>query len=309
MPSSARPEHPPHAPSGELGQLQAASWVLQHLAKGVRRVPLHKMACHPCNRGGMGVNGKHAHAVARRIVEIDGLAPFRYKHGIAIEPNPGDMLENARFTNTYVEKQAGLLSPVEYQALPGSIAKTHLWHGLFTLSTGRFFWDDSQDPMQPNRKDQALMTTLSDGMFYEVLPYEAWAEHRPAVEALMNGDNLDAACAMAEHEVALIASYFRSSRLVVPAPGETQFDAVLKASGPVGARFSREDKVRCFNFANLIRDQQMDIISDTHSGWVRPKVVTLSPVTAEAVANLPTGTVWVLGAAAAGRVLWMAWSG
>ena len=125
----------------------------------------------------------------------------------------------------------------------------------------------------------------------------------------MNGDNLDAACAIAEHEIAFIVNYFRSSRLVWPAPGETHLDAVLKASGTVGARFSREDKVRCFNFAKLIGDQQMDIISDTHSGWVRPKVVTLSPVTAEAVANLPTGTVWVPGAAAAGRVHWMAWSG
>ena len=125
----------------------------------------------------------------------------------------------------------------------------------------------------------------------------------------MNGDNLDAACAMAEHEVALISSYFRSSRLVWPAPGESHIDAVLKASGTVGARFSREDKVRCFNFAKLIGDQQMDIISDTHSGWVRPKVVTLSPMTAEALANLPADDVWVPGAAAAGRAHWTDWSG
>ena len=281
---------------------------MQHLAKGVRRVPLHQMACHPCNRGGMGVTGKHAHAVARRIVDVEGFAPFRYKFGICIEPNPDDLLENARFTNAYVEKQAKLLAPVAMTPLPGAIAKTHLWHGLWTMTSpgGGFFWEDTSDPMVPNRKDKRLMETLSEGMFFEVLPYEAYSNHRSAVEALMNGDNLDAAFAMAEHEVALIQSYFRTCRLVTPAPGETHFDAVVKMSGVVGARFCREDRVRCFNLAKLLGDEQMAIIADTHSGWVRPSVVTLAPKTAGAVAEIADDALWVPWAAATGRARWMA---
>ena len=66
---------------------------------------------------------------------------------------------------------------------------------------------------------------------------------------------------------------------------------------------------RCFDFAKLIGDRQMEMITDTHSVWVRPKVVTLSPMTAEALANWPADTVWVLGAAAAGRAHWKDWSG
>ena len=125
---------------------------------------------------------------------------------MCLEPDPDDPLANARHTNAYVQKQGELLAPVELKPLRGSIAKTHLWHGLHTLKRGGMKWHQTDEPMMPNNTDEELTLTLRDGMFYETLRFEAYRKHPKAVIALMQADNYDAAFAMAEDEIALTQS-------------------------------------------------------------------------------------------------------
>ena len=170
--------------------LQETSYVLRTYSLGVTRIPLNEMACADFNRHGQGVNGKHAQSVVRRIFQEEGLQTWRYQRGLCIEPPPEDPLRFARFTNGYVKKQRELLAEVEERPLPGSFAKTHLWHSLHTAKVGgRCYWDTGL-PLQANLEDPEVRQTFQSGMWYETLRYAAWQDRGPNIFRFWDGSNM-----------------------------------------------------------------------------------------------------------------------
>ena len=87
----------------------------------------------------------------------------------------------------------------------------------------------------------------------------------------MQGTNLDAAYAMAETEVSLINSYWKTCRIALPTGGQTHYDAVAAImDSELGNRWSSEHKVCFYNFAKVVGEQQLSLISDAYHSWVNP---------------------------------------
>ncbi len=173
--------------------LQKCSWVLKEFSLGEFLIPLEEMACHPMNRDFTGVSGHHAHCLMERCNQFEGYADWRFRRGLCLEPNPADPLENARWTNAYVDKQRDLLCPVVTRALPGSFSHTHFWHGSF-----KYYGKDK--PFTPNPSDHSFANVLKNGLRYEKLRCEAFLHHQSTLENLMQGENFDAAYSMAQTE-------------------------------------------------------------------------------------------------------------
>ena len=277
--------------AGASSALQGAAYVLRHFSLGITRIPLSNMSCASFNRHGQGVNGKHAQNVVRRIFTIEGLQPWRYRHGVCIQPPPSDPLAFSRFTNEYVAKQRDLLASVQDRPLPGSFCKTHLWHGLHTASVGGKSYYDTKLPVCPNMDDEELATTLKEGMWFQTLKYDAYEQHRAAVEELMTGDNSDAAFALAETEMSLIASYFKSCRIEVPLPGQTQFEAI-SAKLVLGNAFSHDLQVSAYNFAKVIGESQLELLIDAYQAFVNPTEQMLPHSALACLAKLPETLLW-----------------
>ena len=277
--------------AGNTQALQGAAYVLRHYSLGVTRIPLHNMACASFNRHGAGVSGKHSQNVVRRIFTVEGLQVWRYRHGVCIQPPASDPMEFSRFTNNYVQKQKDLLAAVAERPLPGCFAKTHLWHGLHTAAVGTKFYHDSGLPLVPNVEDEEVATTISEGMWFQTLKYEAYVSHKKAIEALMTGDNLDAAYALAETEMSLIASYFKSSRITVPMPGQTQFDAISESLF-LGNNFSPDLRVAAYNFSKVIGEPQLELLVDTYQAYVNPTEQLLSHTMMACLTKLPEALLW-----------------
>ncbi|CAE7467263.1 unnamed protein product [Symbiodinium sp. CCMP2592] len=270
--------------------LQEASYVLKTFFLGVTRVPLHEMAVADFNRSGAGVNGKHAQGVIKRIFGQEGLCVWRYNRGMCLEPPPTDPLRYARHTNKFVAMQKSLLAEVELKPLRGSFCKSHLWHGLYTAKVGGRCYHDTGLPIVPNMDDPEVQQTWANGMWFETLQHEAWNKHPNAIKALMHGDNLDAAFALAETEMALISAYFASCRVAVPRPGESFFDAVSR-DGPVSGH-PDDVKVACFNFAKLLGEEQVEVLQNTFQTYVNASEQVLSAGTLTALTSLPEIAVW-----------------
>ena len=145
-------------------ELQEAAKVLKEFSLGISRVPLEKMACATFNRNGLGVNGAHAHSVFKLIKE-QGMVLWRYQHGYCIQPHPDRPMEHARFTNSYVEKQRGMLAPVADKPLLGSFGKTHLWHALYTAKCGTVKLQGTDLPMVTVPADEEMEITADQGLF------------------------------------------------------------------------------------------------------------------------------------------------
>ena len=279
------------SPGNDLKALQGAAYVLRHFSLGITRIPLSSMACASFNRHGQGVNGKHAQNVVRRIFTAEGLQTWRYRHGVCIQPPPSDPLAYSRFTNEYVSKQRDLLAPVQDRPLPGSFCKTHLWHGLHTAAVGGKSYHDSKLPISPNLEDEEVAATLKEGMWFQTLKHDAYVHHQAAVEELMTGDNLDAAYALAETEMSLIASYFKSCRIEVPLPGQNQFEAITSKL-LLGNAFSHDLQVSAYNFAKVICESQLELLIDAYQAFVNPTEQMLSHTMLSCLAKLPETLLW-----------------
>ena len=83
------------------------------------------------------------------------------------EPNPDDPLEVARHTNSFAEVD-DRLAMVANKPLYGSIAKTHLWSGLFAFRDGKIFWHETGEPFTPPPDALVLLDHIERGMWYEV---------------------------------------------------------------------------------------------------------------------------------------------
>ena len=276
---------------GSTPALQGAAFVLRHFSLGVTRVPLNCMSCASFNRHGAGVSGKHAQNVIRRIFSVEGLQVWRYRHGVCIQPPSHDPMQFSRFTNQYVKKQKDLLASVPDRPLPGAFCKTHLWHGLHTAATGGKTFYDTGLPVSPNMEDEEVATTISEGMWFQTLKYEAYEKHRDAIEALMTGDNLDAAYALAETEMSLIASYFKSCRIAVPKPGQTQYDAISEELF-LGNNFTEELRVSAYNVAKVIGESQLELLVDAYQSYVNPTEQLLSHSMMTCLTKLPESLLW-----------------
>jgi hypothetical protein len=273
--------------------LQECTHVLKHYSQGCSTIRLEDMAVHPLNRNGTGVGGRHSQNTVRRICDKEGFAEWRYKRAICLAINPADPFENTRFTNNYVVKQKTLLASVADVPLPGSIAKCHLWHGLLTLKCGQYKYYDTNLPMYTNRDDAVLAMVLRNGLLYERLDHEAVVKHKDAVLNLMNGDNLDAAYAVAQTEVALIAAYFHSCRIITPKPGQVFWDAVCQEVDPtLGNKFSDNLKMAAYSFASTVGPEQLHMLVDIYQYFVDPKVFEIGVNNLQAVADMPAAAGW-----------------
>ena len=271
--------------------LQESSYILKTYTRGVMRIKLENMACSPLSRGGAGVSGRHAHDVHRPIAERDGLVVWRYNRGICLAPNPKSPMDNSEFTNKYVETQRDLLCPVAKTALPGSISKTHLWHGLLTAKVGGYKYYKDGSPMVPNYSCTETKLTLEEGLLYETLEYEAYEKHPKAVVYLMQGENMDAAFAMAETEQALISSYFYSSRIMVATIGKDLFHTVDEAHLD-GAPWPGEFKIAAFNWCNMVGPDQMKIFSECYQYFVNPKEFKIGAAQLNLSSKMPAAYPW-----------------
>jgi hypothetical protein len=279
----------------DVPTLQKSTYVLKHYSLGCSRIPLEGMAIAYFNRGGDGVNGRHAQANFRRINDEEGFHVWRYRRGLCIQPDPADPLRHAIFTNQKVAKQRTLLAEVQERPLPGCFAKTHLWHALLTAKVGNKLYHDSGLPMVANESDEELQLTLTEGMWFETLRHTAHIEEKEGVEALMRGDNFDASFAMAATEIALIQSYFRSCRITVARPGESQWEAVRKQVA-IGCSFSDEFKLAAYNFSKVIGEAQMALIADAFQAFVDPVEQMIGQSMLTIVTQLPSTALWLKAA-------------
>ena len=284
----------PAAPAAkDVRMLQECSYILKTFSMGCNTIPLEGMAVHPLNRQGTGVSGKHAQNVVRRINTIEGFAEFRYRKGICIDVNPDDPLENSRFTNNYVAKQHEFLCPVEDRALPGAIAKCHLFHGLLTCRTGMFKFHDTKLPIVANKDDEALMKVFRDGLVFEKLEYIVVVKHKQAVINLMNGDNLDAAFALQQTEMALIAAYFHTCRIIVPRPGQDFWEAVSAEVDPtLGTKFTAEFKAAAYRYSSVLGPDQLQLLLDIYQYSVDPAIFEIGTANLDAASDLPVAARW-----------------
>ena len=233
--------------------------VLQKYSLGIRRIPIGDLGQSPLNRR---VSGKHMQKVGQRILSVESFQRFRYKYGWCHEPNPNDPLEVARVTNEVVERDS-LLAKVPMKPLFGSIAKTHLLFFLQALASGSVYWDKGGGLMVPAAGQAVLMDHLRNGMYYEVLSYEAVSKDAEALKMLMKSDNFDAGFALGETEMSLLKSIHESLTLVRPPPGCTDWEVIKEAVGRTcGARWSESDIAALYNFAKVLGPQHMAFLVD-----------------------------------------------
>ena len=290
----------------DIGTLQEAAFVLQTYSMGVNRIPLEDMGCWDKNRNGLGVNPPHVHTLMKRVHK-EGLVRFRYGHGMALCPPPEDQLRFAVFTNNYVAQSPEALSRVAMKCLYGSFAKTHLWHGLWTMKCGDKKWEGTNLPLSPGLADDPeLVETFKHGMFYERLPYLAYERHPEAVLALMTGDNLDAVCAMREHEFGVLLCFWNATFLEPPdilkqqweceggaSKLHTEWEAVNSAvTAKIGDAWSEDEKKRCFNLAKGLGEDHLQMLLACHKKK-DPKVFFICTSTFQAVSKLPMDTPWL----------------
>ena len=63
---------------------------------------------------------------------------------------------------------------------------------------------------------EALLDHLKHGMYYEVIKWEAVSKHEGAVRQLIAGDNLDAAFALGQTDIALLEAIWASTKVLKP---------------------------------------------------------------------------------------------
>ena len=118
---------------------------------------LEDLACNKLNKRGMGTNKQHVKNLGDKIYGTatkrgEGLQLWIYRRGMAVEPSLENPTEHAVSTNDFAKKQGGL-SMVAVRAFPGMMAKTHLWHLLWTTKNGGMGFIVNKD-------DEELMFTL-----------------------------------------------------------------------------------------------------------------------------------------------------
>lgn len=153
--------------------LQAVTYVLKNCSLGRGRVELEDLAVHTSNRQKTGTSPKHCRWLYRKVLGDpeqvgEGLQARLRKRGICVGPEPADPLQRARRTNELVQKTAqGQLAPVALKASPGTLAKSNLFHMLWTSKCG-------MGSTRPNTSDAELELALQEGMRME----------RPSLKAL-----------------------------------------------------------------------------------------------------------------------------
>ena len=286
--------------------LKESAEVLHKYSVGQFRLALEDVGCAPFNRNGTGVNGRHAHSVVNQIVREQGLVQFMYRRGLVLEHDPVNPLAVATFTNAYVARQSDLLASVAIKPLYGSFAKTHLWHGLYTLKVGGKKFDGTDELMEVPRHhaDDELKDTLQRGLVYEVLRFEAWQKHPHAVEALMAADNFDASQALADTEISLLLSYQKASHGIVVPDGVTHYAAVAGVvDRMMGTRWTEQEKASIYNFSKVVGAEQVDCLSVCHQQWVDPKTMRVDPSSLGLLAKLEPHLVWTRAAVVVANML------
>ena len=279
-------------PSGEAPEYVclAAAELLRKYSTGVQRVPLEKLGVSPHNRA---ISGKHVHKLGRRIVSVEGFCRFRYQHGWAHEPNPHDVLEVSRYTNRVAERDK-LLAPVPSVPLLGSFAKTHLLSFLQALKSGCIYWADNQELMVPPPAQATLLEHLQLGMFYEVLSYEAVADHLPALQALIASDNFDAGFALGQTEMQLLQSMHQCMQVVQPPRGCSLWDVVKQQIvRTVGASWPEADLICFYNFCKVVGTVRLMFLADTVTLFVDVDRVTVRATDFQLVSRLHPSLVWM----------------
>ena len=271
--------------------LQRCSYVLKKYSRGPpTRIKLEKMACSVHNRGGMGVNGKHAHDIWRKDVVPEGLVQWRYNHGYALAPNPKNPFENADHTNAYVAKQRDLLAPVTREHHPGSLAKTHLWHACLTAKQGNFSYYSDKTPMVVNKDDDEMNETMENGLFYVILEYQAFIDEPDAVLNLVKAENRDAANSLKNTEVALMREYLDKSKKITVMNNQTLWSVLQEKVN--AESYSPDFCQAACSLALKLQDQQMLFLCDVYQYYVNPKSRSIGCQQMMAVSKMPAKYPW-----------------
>ena len=77
-------------------------------SKGIVRVSLDDLGPALFNRCGNPTSGRHCLNLARRILQVEGFATFRYVAGYCHEPNPDDPLAVSTHGNTMADRDPHL---------------------------------------------------------------------------------------------------------------------------------------------------------------------------------------------------------
>ena len=195
----------------EALSLTEADAIMENLSFGPVRYKLSEVGVSWLNRR---TNGKHAHRVGRRIISVEGFVRCRYKEALAHEGDPDDPLRIARHTNEVAAKDPRL-AQVEMKPLAvATVAKAHLQSFLQALASGTVYWDDTGDLMVPPAGHATLLDHLQHGLYYKVIRWEAVVKHEDAVRQLVAGDNLDAAFALGQTDLALLEAIWASTKVL-----------------------------------------------------------------------------------------------
>ena len=276
--------------AGDSLVCMAAADILARYSKGRQRIPLEQIGISPLNRV---ISGKHVHTLGRRIMSVEGFCIWRYRAGFCHEWDPHDPLAVASFTNRAARRDP-LLAPVPEVPLYGSFAKSHLLSFLQALKSKSVRWSDSGDIMVPDEAQLVLMDHLRNGMFYEVLSYEAIKDDREAVLGLIAADNFDAGFALGQTEIMLLRSISEALKIARPPPGCSQFDVVCNSvERSAGQRWSKDDLAGMFNFAKVVGETHMEFLHDFVLGFVDQDVMAVKPSCFAAAAKIAHQAPWV----------------
>ena len=242
------------------------------------------------------ISWKYVHSRLRTIMDVDGFSSERYKYAIAVEPQSSDTLASTRRTQEEVAEAMGKLAKVDNQPKYGLLTKNHLLLGLLVLKDGRIAKDHDQESLwttpvkDGSQRHRELHEVLEKGLYVLLLDKSIWeCESLDDIKLIIDGDNLDQASCMADHEIHMFqrmrsktAEHEQkrkeaSSNGVKVANLRTLFDDVYADVQAVAGSFCKEDCTSIYNLAHNLPDSYGDFLVRFHFMYVNPTALKVKP--------------------------------
>ena len=236
------------------------------------------------------------HSRLRTIMDVDGFSSDRYKYAIAVEPQASDPLASTRRTQEEVAEAQGKLAMVDNQPKYGFLTKNHLLLALLILKDGRISKDHDQEsfwttPVKDRgHRNRELHEVLEKGMYVLLLDKSIWeCESLDDIKLIIDGDNLDHATCMADHEIHMFqrmrtktAEHEQKRKDagnngVKVANPRTLFDDVYADVQAVSGAFCNTDCISIYNLAHNLPDTYGDFLVRFHFMYVNPTALKVKP--------------------------------
>ena len=199
---------------------------------------------------------------------MESFVRWRYKNGICHAPDPEDPLRVSRWTNENAARDP-LLPAVAEAALHGAMTKQHLGSFLRAMKNGNVYWNDTKELMVPPPAQALLLEHIQNGMFWEVLKFEAVRDYEDECRMLVISDNFDAQFALAQSEIQLLRVIFDATHVVKATPKCSQLEALRRLVTKNAGRKCTTNELGIYHkFVGMVGEPQMDFMEKDFGPWV-----------------------------------------